>query len=165
MRCTRCFTSQEAREKRLKEELERYRAENPKITEQFADLKRKLGDVSYEEWEVGNRGVRAHELLHQLLLRHLRVLLSTPCQAIPDIGDYTIKKQRRFERFAPVPDSLLARAAAEATSTSAANAAKSLDPASGLASVGFSGLATPMGGAASTVSDLTAIGEGHDSIG
>ncbi|PNH09580.1 Pre-mRNA-splicing factor prp1 [Tetrabaena socialis] len=42
----------EAREKRLKEELERYRAENPKITEQFADLKRKLADVQYEEWEA-----------------------------------------------------------------------------------------------------------------
>ncbi len=44
---------QEAREKRMKEELERYRAENPKITEQFADLKRKLSEVSYDEWEVG----------------------------------------------------------------------------------------------------------------
>ncbi|KAJ8623257.1 hypothetical protein MRB53_031786 [Persea americana] len=27
------------------------RASNPNITEQFADLKRKLGDVSAEEWE------------------------------------------------------------------------------------------------------------------
>jgi hypothetical protein len=86
---------------------------------------------------------------------------SWPCcpslQAIPEIGDYTIKKQRRIERFAPVPDSLLSRAAAEA-SGSAANMAKSLDPTNGLASVGFNGLATPMGGATSTVSDLTAIG-------
>lgn len=55
------------REKRMKEELERYRRENPKITEQFADLKRKLGNVSYQEWE-----------------------------AIPAIGDYSIKK-RRFQ--------------------------------------------------------------------
>ncbi|GIL57404.1 hypothetical protein Vafri_12583 [Volvox africanus] len=126
----------EAREKRLKEELERYRAENPKITEQFADLKRKLSDVSYEEWE-----------------------------AIPEIGDYTIKKQRRMERFAPVPDSLLARAAAEA-SGSGGNLAKSLDPNSGLASVGgaLNGLATPMGGATSTVSDLTAIGTGRGTV-
>lgn len=37
---------QERREARLKAEIEKYRAENPKITEQFADLKRKLGDVS-----------------------------------------------------------------------------------------------------------------------
>ena len=49
------------REKRLKEDLEKYRKENPKITEQFADLKRKLNEVSQSEWE-----------------------------AIPDIGDYTI---------------------------------------------------------------------------
>ncbi|EFJ46600.1 hypothetical protein VOLCADRAFT_62457 [Volvox carteri f. nagariensis] len=129
----------EAREKRLKEELERYRAENPKITEQFADLKRKLTEVSYEEWE-----------------------------SIPEIGDYTIKKQRRMERFAPVPDSLLARAAAEAASASAAGGslAKSLDPNSGLASVGggLNGLATPMGGATSTVSDLTAIGTGRGTV-
>ena len=53
------------REKRLKEDLEKYRKENPKITEQFADLKRKLADVSQSEWE-----------------------------AIPDIGDYTIKRQK-----------------------------------------------------------------------
>ncbi len=46
------------------------------------------------------------------------IYIPGPCnpssQSIPEIGDYTIKKQRRMERFAPVPDSLLARAAAEA---------------------------------------------------
>ncbi|KAG2447955.1 hypothetical protein HYH02_006984 [Chlamydomonas schloesseri] len=124
----------EAREKRMKEELERYRAENPKITEQFADLKRQLADVKYEEWE-----------------------------AIPEMGDYTLKKQRRMERFAPVPDSLLARAAADVAGGTAAGAAKSLDPSSGLAS-SLGGLATPMGGAASTVSDLTAIGTGRGTV-
>jgi hypothetical protein len=36
---------QARREKRLKQEIERYRAENPKITEQFADLKRQLSEV------------------------------------------------------------------------------------------------------------------------
>lgn len=40
-----CCRLQEQREKRLKEEIEKYRAENPKITEQFADLKRKLAEV------------------------------------------------------------------------------------------------------------------------
>ena len=60
------------REKRLKEDLEKYRKENPKITEQFADLKRKLAEVSQSEWE-----------------------------AIPDIGDYTIKKQRLQVRVHP----------------------------------------------------------------
>jgi pre-mRNA-processing factor 6 len=71
---------QERREKRLKEEIEKYRAENPKITEQFADLKRKLAEVSTDEWE-----------------------------AIPDIGDYTIKKQKTFQTFTPVPDTLLSK--------------------------------------------------------
>ncbi len=104
----------------MKEELEKYRAANPKITEQFADLKRKLGEVAREEWE-----------------------------AIPDIGDYTIKKQKRFENFAPVPDSLLAKAAA------AADNVTSIDAVDG----SVTGLVTPAGGA-STVSDLTAIGEG-----
>jgi pre-mRNA-processing factor 6 len=69
------------REARLKEELEKYRRDNPKITEQFRDLKRKLGDVTYEEWD-----------------------------AIPDIGDYTIKKKKDFAQFAPAPDTLLQRA-------------------------------------------------------
>ena len=36
---------QERRDKRLKEELEQFRVKNPKITEQFADLKRKLSEV------------------------------------------------------------------------------------------------------------------------
>lgn len=54
------------RERRLKEEIEKFRSENPKITEQFADLKRKLSEVTHEEWD-----------------------------AIPAIGDYTIKKQPR----------------------------------------------------------------------
>jgi PRP1 splicing factor, N-terminal len=40
------------REKRLQEELKKYRTENPKITEQFADLKRKLADIAESEWEV-----------------------------------------------------------------------------------------------------------------
>lgn len=40
------------REKRLEEELKKYRTENPKITEQFADLKRKLADIAESEWEV-----------------------------------------------------------------------------------------------------------------
>jgi len=110
----------ERREKRLKEEIERYRAENPKITEQFADLKRKLADVAPEEWE-----------------------------GIPEIGDYTIKRKRQ-QSFAPVPDTLLSKAAAEKQTM------KSIDP--------MAGLATPMGGTHSTISDLTAIGEGRGTV-
>ncbi|KAJ4825870.1 Protein STABILIZED1 [Turnera subulata] len=73
------------REARLKEEIEKYRASNPKITEQFADLKRKLHTLSAEEWE-----------------------------SIPDIGDYSLRnKKKRFESFVPVPDTLLEKARQE----------------------------------------------------
>jgi pre-mRNA-processing factor 6 len=33
----------------MKEELEKFRAENPKIQEQFADLKRKLAEVPMDQ--------------------------------------------------------------------------------------------------------------------
>lgn len=103
------------REARLKDEIEKYRAENPKITEQFADLKRKLGGVSESEWE-----------------------------AIPDIGDRTIKnKARRFESFVPVPDTLLAAAAAEKQSSTMQSGPET------------SGYAT---------TDLTAVGEGRETV-
>jgi len=113
----------ERREKRLKEEIERYRAENPKITEQFADLKRQLAEVKPDEWE-----------------------------AIPDIGDYTIKKRKTMQSFVPVPDTLLSKAAREKEHDSTVK------------DMSLPGLATPMGGANSTVSDLTAIGEGRGTV-
>ncbi|XP_077989706.1 pre-mRNA-processing factor 6-like [Glandiceps talaboti] len=73
----------ERREKRLKEELERYRQERPKIQQQFSDLKRKLSEVSDDEWAN-----------------------------IPEVGDARNKKQRnpKQDRLTPVPDSLLAKA-------------------------------------------------------
>jgi pre-mRNA-processing factor 6 len=73
------------REARLKQEIEKYRASNPKITEQFADLKRKLADVTAQEWD-----------------------------SIPEIGDYSNRnKKKRFESFVPVPDTLLEKARQE----------------------------------------------------
>ncbi|GFS41109.1 pre-mRNA splicing factor-like protein [Actinidia rufa] len=73
------------REARLKEEIEKYRASNPKITEQFADLKRKLYTLSAQEWD-----------------------------SIPEIGDYSMRnKKKRFESFVPVPDTLLEKARQE----------------------------------------------------
>lgn len=73
------------REARLKQEIEKYRASNPKITEQFADLKRKLYEVTPEEWD-----------------------------SIPEIGDYSLRnKKKRFESFVPVPDTLLEKARQE----------------------------------------------------
>lgn len=73
------------REARLKQEIEKYRASNPKITEQFADLKRKLHTLSSQEWE-----------------------------SIPEIGDYSMRnKKKRFESFVPIPDTLLEKARQE----------------------------------------------------
>ncbi|VFQ86151.1 unnamed protein product [Cuscuta campestris] len=73
------------REARLKQEIEKYRASNPKITEQFADLKRKLHTMSTHEWD-----------------------------SIPEIGDYSLRnKKKRFESFVPVPDTLLEKARQE----------------------------------------------------
>jgi len=73
------------REARLKQEIEKYRASNPKITEQFADLKRKLYTLSTEDW-----------------------------YSIPEIGYYSLQnKKKRFESFVPVPDTLLEKARQE----------------------------------------------------
>lgn len=63
-------------------------------------------------------------------------------EAIPDIGDYTIKRQKR-ETFAPAPDSLLAAAANAAGASGTTNA------------VGLDGLATPAG-SASSLTDMGA---------
>lgn len=72
----------EAREREQREEHER---NNPKIQQQFADLKRALGTVSDEDWA-----------------------------AIPEVGDLTGKnrrsKQNMRQRFYAVPDSVLAGA-------------------------------------------------------
>ncbi|TXG55194.1 hypothetical protein EZV62_020450 [Acer yangbiense] len=73
------------REARLKQEIEKYRASNPKITEQFADLKRKMHTISAQEWDN-----------------------------ITEIGDYSSRnKKKRFESFVPVPDTLLEKARQE----------------------------------------------------
>ena len=74
----------EAREAKAKERMEKFREENPNVAETFRDLKRELKEVSYAEWD-----------------------------AIPDIGDYTIKKKKLNAGFAPPPDTLLAKALAE----------------------------------------------------
>ncbi|KAF0897948.1 hypothetical protein E2562_001646 [Oryza meyeriana var. granulata] len=73
------------REARLKQEIEKHRASNPKITEQFSDLKRMFVYLSAQEWEI-----------------------------IPEIGDYWLRnKKKRFESFVPVPDTLLEKARQE----------------------------------------------------
>lgn len=75
-------TSREARERQEREEYER---NNPKIQQQFADLKRSLATVSDEDWAN-----------------------------IPEVGDLTGKnrrtKQNLRQRFYAVPDSVIAGA-------------------------------------------------------
>lgn len=68
------------RDKRMKEELEKYRQDRPKIQQMFSDLKRGLAKVSSDEW-----------------------------MNIPEVGDARNKKLRnpRAERFTPLPDSVL----------------------------------------------------------
>lgn len=66
--------------------------------------------------------------------------------AIPDIGDYTIKNKKKFASFVPAPDTLLQKALAEKqVSTTAAS----------------SGIDTPAAGAST---DLTAVGEGRGTV-
>ncbi|XP_053382294.1 pre-mRNA-processing factor 6-like [Mercenaria mercenaria] len=79
----------ERREKKLQEQIEKYRQERPKIQQQFSDLKRDLAGVSVDEW-----------------------------MNIPEVGDARNRKQRnpRAEKYTPVPDSVLSRAAASGTS-------------------------------------------------
>lgn len=63
-------------EARIQRELEEYRRANPTVQNQFADLKRKLSQVSEDEWA-----------------------------SLPDIGDRSVQK-RKLERFTPAPDML-----------------------------------------------------------
>jgi pre-mRNA-processing factor 6 len=79
------------------------------ITEQFADLKRDLGKVTSEQWE-----------------------------AIPDVGDHSLKykQKRRNEVFTPVPDFLLQQGASS-------NLVKQVDPKDGSQTV--TGLAEARG--------------------
>ncbi|KAJ8649322.1 hypothetical protein MRB53_002345 [Persea americana] len=75
------------REARMKQEIQKNRALNPNITEQFSDLKRKLSTISAKEWD-----------------------------GIPEICDYLKrykKMKKRFESFVPVPDTLLEKAIKE----------------------------------------------------
>ncbi|CAK4111729.1 unnamed protein product [Aphanomyces euteiches] len=80
------------RELKQLEDMKKARRERPKISDQFADLKSSLREVSDAEWE-----------------------------AIPDIGDHSLRykaSQKKAELFTPVPDHILdSRAANNASST------------------------------------------------
>ena len=83
---TDVIPSSSSREDREREELDEYNRNNPKIAEQFADLKRGLATLTDDDWA-----------------------------SIPDPGDLTgknrrAKQQRMSQRSYAVPDSVLARA-------------------------------------------------------
>ncbi|UJR30148.1 hypothetical protein I4U23_017688 [Adineta vaga] len=85
----------ERRERRFQEEVEKYRQERPKIQQQFSDLKRKLADVTVEEW-----------------------------MSVPEVGDVRNKRQRnpRQDKFTPVPDSVIAKAVSATEQTTSIDA-------------------------------------------
>ena len=109
------------REENAKRELEEHRRRNPKITEQFQDLKRELSTMTQNDWD-----------------------------AIPEIGDRSVKRQPRGKAsYVPVPDTLLQRAAQERQSVS------QIDEQGGDAH---------RGGMATTTTDLTAVGESRGTV-
>jgi pre-mRNA-processing factor 6 len=74
-----------SREKQLLEQQKKAKFERPRIADQFADLKRDLSMVTAEQWD-----------------------------AIPDVGDHTLKykQSKKKDGFTPVPDSVIANASA-----------------------------------------------------
>jgi len=114
----------EKREENERKEAVKRRELIPNISEQFSDLKRELAAVDESAWEN-----------------------------IPDIGDYTAKR-RKEERFVPVPDNMLARAA------DSMQKMQSIDGASGTESV-QGGVCGGVGGGRQ---DLTAVGEGRSAV-
>jgi pre-mRNA-processing factor 6 len=86
----------EARRKRRREQsledMKKAREDRPKISDQFADLKSKLGDMSQEMWE-----------------------------SIPDIGDYSLKHKqvKRKEVFTPMPDHVIESSRGESQTVNA----------------------------------------------
>jgi len=74
-----------SREKQMLLEQQKAKSQRPRIADQFADLKRELSKVTAEEWD-----------------------------AIPEVGDHSLKlkQNRKKDAFMPVPDSLIANTAA-----------------------------------------------------
>lgn len=97
------------REENLQAELKKYREANPTLRQQFVEAKTNLSGVTADEWA-----------------------------SIPEIGDYSIKKEK-LNKFTPVPDSLLERARQETAYVAS----------------------EPAGGAAT---DLASIGAGRSSL-
>lgn len=107
-----------AREEKLLASMKKYREERPKISDQFADLKRELKDVSREEWE-----------------------------GIPDVGDQSLrfKQKKRPERYTPMTDEMINGLRLKAAGATA-SALDARQQATGGFETPASGSRTPMGG-------------------
>ena len=104
------------REEGEKKRMAEFREERPKIADQFADVKAKLQEVSEDQWN-----------------------------AIPEVGDYSIKRRQR-ESFSAVPDSVIAD---QAAAVGGAGQAATLDRRQqkyGGFQTPIGGFSTPMGG-------------------
>jgi len=118
----------ERREAYEREELRKYRSKLPTLHSQFADIKRDLQDLSKDDW-----------------------------MNIPDANDISHKRRKTDkmkELFMPAPDSLLAQAQAEASSSGHAEI-DSRQQATG-------GIATVAPGTQSGMTDLNKVGEGRN---
>ncbi|KAK0053867.1 pre-mRNA-processing factor 6 [Biomphalaria pfeifferi] len=124
----------ERREEKLKIDIEKFRQERPKIQQQFSDLKRDLASVSVDEWNN-----------------------------LPEVGDARNRKQRvgRAEKFTPVPDSVLARAASQNSLNSSIS---EQDQKYGGITTPF-GAITPLGSATPTAEiDMKKIGQARNTL-
>jgi len=131
------------REEIVKKQLDEYRKSNPKISQMFTDIKREMVEITEEEWSN-----------------------------IPDIGDKNAKKRKKMDYLTPITDSLLSKAQAEAETINAIDSARGKGGSEtpmpgGMATPMPGGMATPMpggAGGASTIADLTTIGEARGSV-
>uniref|UniRef100_A0A1I7SA43 Pre-mRNA-processing factor 6 n=1 Tax=Bursaphelenchus xylophilus TaxID=6326 RepID=A0A1I7SA43_BURXY len=132
------------REKKLKEQIDAYRKERPKIQQQFSDLKRQLSAVTEDEWA-----------------------------AIPEVGDSRNKAKRnpRAEKYTAVSDSLIASAMSFGQISSVLDqdvqsgiASTTSGFRSTVGGMKTPGLATPAGTRTSTDLDLQKIGQARKGI-
>jgi len=115
------------REQRVAEQLTKFRSVRPKLQHQFTDLKRDLQHVTEDEWDN-----------------------------LPEPGEHRKHSaaEKRNERFAPLPDSLLEKARQEQEMST------SLDD----RQMKHGGMETPMPGSATPLTDLKSIGEARGAV-
>ncbi len=110
--------------------MKKFRKERPKISDQFADLKRNLSTVSQEEWD-----------------------------AIPEVGDYASlrlrQKRQQLEKFSPMPDNIINSAAQQ---NAARSALDSRQQRYGGMETPIGGMTSVVGGLQSVLSGMRSVG-------